>query len=144
MWAELDETLVDDVTFEPPLLAVYHPEKLYPVLVGVARDPYVLPYVTVFELVDTLPPFALYVTFTETGMELRDAVPLTETVPHEIPLAKLALIETLFDPSESCFTVFEPDPMLTFVPTAQLAGKSNLCDVLWTSEPAILIVTVTP
>ena len=51
----------DVYTLEPPLVDVYHPLNVYPLLVGVGNVPYVLPYVIVLLVGLTLPPFALYV-----------------------------------------------------------------------------------
>ena len=56
------ETFVADVTCVPPLASVNQPSNLYvypaSVRVDVGKSPYVESYVTVFDVGDTLPPFA--------------------------------------------------------------------------------------
>ena len=42
----------------PPLADVYHPANVYPVLVGSGSGPYFEPFVTVFSVWVTDPPFA--------------------------------------------------------------------------------------
>ena len=48
--------VVDGETFVPPLLAVYQPWNVWPVRVAVGRLPYWLPYCTVLDDSDALPP----------------------------------------------------------------------------------------
>ena len=55
----------------------------------------------------------------------RVAVPLTEGDPRETPLVNVALMLTLFLPSEPCVTVFEAVPRVCVAPTALETGKSN-------------------
>ena len=49
--------IVVSITLLPPVLAVYHPSKVYPVFVKLGSVPYVLPYTTFFVSAVPVPPF---------------------------------------------------------------------------------------
>ena len=56
-----------ETTLVPPVFVVYQPINILFVNVGVGNSPYISPYVTVFALVPTVPPFASNVTVTLIG-----------------------------------------------------------------------------